>query len=114
MADKLKQLLAENGIAVPNGMALQLDALGTIRVEGNHPDAAQIETLLAREIDLTNQFREVAAWSEYVQQLTDAGCGPPSGTDQSDPMNEAQPFRIVLDAANDAPRGLGEIAMPLR
>ena len=95
IADKLKQLLAENGIAVPNGMALQLDALGTIRVEGNHPDAAQIETLLAREIDLTNQFREVAAWSEYVQQLKDAAGGPPvgNGRDRSDERSATVPHR---------------------
>ena len=102
LAAKLKQVLAENGIDVSGGIALQLDALGTIRAEDNHPNAAEIETLLAREIDLTNQFREVAARTEFMQRLKNARTTPPPTGIDGNSTSEAQQLRIILEPENDA------------
>ena len=53
--------LAESGIAVNRPLRLSVQRDGTLRVEGDHPRAAEIEARLAFDDSLVRQTRELAA-----------------------------------------------------
>lgn len=72
---QLMQLLAANGIDVSNGVHLQLDDFGQVRVAGEHPQKRAIETLLASHSELEGQFREIAARSEALHNFDESKLG---------------------------------------
>ena len=57
----MRQLLNKNGIDLGSGVNFQVDELGQVRVAGNHPDKTMIESLLAGEPDLSNDFRKLSS-----------------------------------------------------
>jgi hypothetical protein len=53
--------LSESGIAVNRPLRLSVQGDGTLRVEGDHPRAAEIEALLASDESLAQQVRGLTA-----------------------------------------------------
>ncbi|MEX1095253.1 MAG: hypothetical protein WED34_04345 [Planctomycetales bacterium] len=65
----LAALLAQKGIATGAGLSLALDALGKVRVAGDHPEGARIEALFAANGELADTFRELASRAESLRAL---------------------------------------------
>lgn len=63
----VRQMLSENGINLNAGTHLQLDDMGKIRVSGQHPDALQIENLLATQPELADMMQVIAANSQLLK-----------------------------------------------
>ena len=58
---RLDRLLAEQGIDRPDGLQLQLDPFGTIRVVGGSADSGQIEQIINDDPQLGDLFRAISA-----------------------------------------------------
>lgn len=61
----LAALFAREGIAA-GGVSLSLDALGKVRVQGDHREKARIEALFAAKTELAEFFRTLAARAEAL------------------------------------------------
>lgn len=72
----LGEFLAQHGIDPGDGLRLQLDSRGGLRVAGEHPDAKRIESLLALRADLVESFRAIES---DAQLLRAAGASPTDG-----------------------------------
>jgi len=66
---QLLQLLEKNGIDLSGGLNLQLDSLGNVRVAGDHPAKAEIESLFARNDELADAFRSLANNAKFTNSL---------------------------------------------
>jgi hypothetical protein len=72
VSDRLRQLFRKNGIILKPDINLQVDDLGRVRVQGDHPDKAFIESLLAGDQDLTNDFKKLASFETSLKTAHDA------------------------------------------
>lgn len=68
----LAALLAAKGIDSGNGLSLSLDALGKVRVLGDHPEKSNIEALFAADGELADRFRELATRAETLKAASSA------------------------------------------
>ena len=66
---QLVRLFAEQGIDVENGVQLQLDSLGKVRVVGDHPQKAEIESLFVQHPDLADSFRGLSARATLLKAI---------------------------------------------
>ena len=72
VSGRLRDLFNKNGIDTSSDINLQVDELGQIRVQGNHPDKNFIETLLAGEPDLSNDFRKLSSLESLMKAAREA------------------------------------------
>jgi hypothetical protein len=104
----IEQLVGEKGIDLSQGLTLELDPLGNLRVVGEHPQAGTIETTLARNPELASLFQRIEANLRLVEALESAqgkseGAMEPLDLLGSNPesparaMAEEVPFRLRID-----------------
>ncbi len=72
VSGRLRQLFTKNGIDLNSGVNLQTDELGRVRVQGDHPDKAFIESLLAGDQDLTNDFKKLSGLESLTKKAKEA------------------------------------------
>jgi hypothetical protein len=64
---RLRNSLRERGIDVGDEVALEADALGQIKVAGNHPQTQAIESLFRETPDLRNLFMQLDAHASSLR-----------------------------------------------
>ena len=69
---EFNQLADEQGIDRSQTFTLTSDAMGKVRVVGNHPDKEQIEAIFEENPQLANQFRGISALSSLLQAAEEA------------------------------------------
>lgn len=69
---QLAALLASKGIDSENGLSLSLDALGKVRVSGDHPEKSSIEAIFAADGELAARFRELASRAVMLKSAPSA------------------------------------------
>lgn len=112
---KFQQLLgpklAQLGVNLSQPLELAVDSLGGIRETSGHPQAAQIEQLLAGDDELSRLFRQGASQSEVVRAGEEHerfaklyAQNPQLATQQYadllDPQHEPPQFKLKLSGDN--------------
>ncbi len=69
---EFNQLANEQGIDRSQTFTLTSDAMGKVRVVGDHPDKEQIEAIFEENPQLANQFRGISALSSLLQASEEA------------------------------------------
>ena len=67
--DSLYEKLQNMGVDLSQKLTLRLDDEARLRIAGEHPDEAAINTLLACDPELTTAFMEIAAQSAALRDL---------------------------------------------
>lgn len=71
--DTLYAALAEEKVDLSEKITLRLDPNGALAVTGSHPEKERVEATLAANPALSGAFREIAAQSEVLRDITNIG-----------------------------------------
>ena len=110
---ELRTALEAAGIDLSPGLQLSLDGFGNLRVAGDHPQAGQIEDVLANAPHLRALFEQIAARSRLlgsaagsvaVQAVQQAGLKSSSALPSAITSQErAARFSLIIDADSVQP-----------
>lgn len=106
----LTRALEEAGIDTSTGVHLQVGPLGDVRVAGDHPQQAEIESLFMHQPELADAFRSIAQHASLLRVLDDqtaAGTLPSVGSPTSSSAGtngseESGTFDLFIDSTRIA------------
>jgi hypothetical protein len=107
--------LSEMGIALEQPLTLAVDAFGRIKAAHDHPQAGEIDALLASDDDLANLFRFAASRSELQRAAEEHQRF--SELYAKNPELAVEQFSHLFDNRDDTPRFalqiFGDVAEPV-
>jgi hypothetical protein len=102
-ASAFQRLLSDHNLHSTSPVALQLDSLGEVKVQGDHPERLAIENLLAKTPSLSELFRSIAekATSHRKEQEFAAFQTPSRSGTEDFPLlfsqEHAPKFQMLMD-----------------
>ncbi len=71
--DTMYNTIGQEGVDFSHKMTLRLDAENNLVLAGEHPDKEKVEGLLAARPELSTAFKEIAAQSELLRDVSNIG-----------------------------------------